>query len=108
MTASLVVVAAVGIVWTAAAASSFYVFERYPGHKDAGLWGAVVSSPLLFGVVLNLSNITIASGNQSALTLLVLGFTLVGYAAGMATVLRHEHPNQTVEETAVDTSSTDQ
>jgi len=104
MDLSLVVVAAVGIVWATAVASSLSVLASHPDSKDAGPWGAVVSGSLLFYVVLTLSDIEITTDAVTALSLLVIGFTLLGYAAGMATVHRHRSADKTATETATDTS----
>lgn len=85
---SVVLVAAVGIVWAAAIGSAVYVFQSYSYQGDAGPWGAVIGGSLFFGVVLSLSDIGISNDVRAALTVLAIGFTLLGYAAGMATVYR--------------------
>lgn len=85
---SPVVMAATGVVWTAAAGVSVYVFEKYTGAREAGPWGAVIGGSLLFNVVLSLADVPISNGLAAALTVLVIGFVTLGYAAGVATVLR--------------------
>jgi hypothetical protein len=99
---SFVLVAAVGIVWAAATASLLYVSQAHPDQEGGGPWGAVIGGSLLFGVVLSLSDITISNGVWAALTVLAIGFTMLGYAAGMGTVYRQERGSQTHNGTATD------
>lgn len=99
---SFVLIAAVGVVWTAAVASMLYVSQSYRGPKDAGPWGAVIGGSLLVGAVLDLSDIGISTGTEAALSVLVIGFTLLGYAAGMGTVYRQDPDSQTSDGTVTD------
>lgn len=99
---SFVLIAAVGIVWTAAVASMLYVSQSYQGPEDAGPWGAVIGGSLLVGAVLNLSDIGISTGVEAALSVLAIGFTVLGYAAGMGTVYRQDRGPQTTDETVTD------
>jgi hypothetical protein len=99
LSGSFVLIAAVGIVWAAAIASTLYVFQSRPGPRDAGPWGSVIGGSLLFGIILNLSDINISNDVWAALTVLAIGFTTLGYAAGMATVSRQVPASQTSEET---------
>jgi hypothetical protein len=100
---SIVLIAAVGIVWAAATASMLYLGVSHPApFRDAGPWGTVIGGSLLFGVVLNLSDISISNGAWAALTVLAIGFTVLGYAAGVATVYRQERDSRTRDETPAD------
>lgn len=104
VSASPVLTGAVGIVWAATIAASLYVFTTYSGPEDAGPWGAVVGGSVAFGVVLNLADIGVSSGASAALTLLVIGFTLLGYAAGIASVQRSKDANRTADSTTSETT----
>jgi hypothetical protein len=88
---SSVLVVGTGSVWAAALALTLYVIESYDDSRHSGPWGAVVGGSLLSSVLVNLSDITISNGASAALTALVIGFTLLGYAAGMATVHGQGH-----------------
>jgi hypothetical protein len=101
---SPVLTAAVGIVWAAAAAASLYVFTTHSDPEDAGPWGAVVGGSVSFGAVLNLADIGVSNGASAALTLLVIGFTLLGYVAGLAAVQRSKDANHTADSTTVVTT----
>lgn len=81
---SIVLIAAVSAVWAAAIASALYVLRSHQGDREAGPWGAVVGGSLLFGVVLNVSGLDLSNEAVTALTLLAIGFTLMGYVGGMA------------------------
>ena len=81
----LVLVLGAGIVWTAALASTLYVVQSDPAGQSESWGGAVVGGSLLFGVLLELSELPVSNGSQAALTVLVIAFTLLGYTAGMAT-----------------------
>lgn len=100
--APLVLVAATGAVWTVALGVSLYVFDTYGGSDDAGPWGTVVGGSLLFSVVVNLSGISIPNEVTAALTTLVIGFTLLAYAAGIATASRRDDTDRSREEYPAD------
>ncbi|MEZ3172539.1 hypothetical protein ABNG03_18285 [Halorubrum sp. RMP-47] len=89
--ASSVLVVGTGVVWAAALGLTLYVSESYDDSKRSGPWAAVIGGSLLISVLLDLSDITISNGSSAALTSIVIGFTLLGYAAGMATVHGQEH-----------------
>jgi hypothetical protein len=99
---SFVLIAAVSAVWAAAIASAIYISQSHPGHRDESPWTAVVGGSLLFGVVLNLSDISISNDASAAVTALVIGFTLLGYNAGMATVYRQNRGSHTTDTTVAD------
>jgi len=99
---SAVLTIATGVVWAAAVAASLYVFDRYGGPTDAGPWGTVVGGSLLFTVVLRLADVPVSNGTAAALSVLVIGFVLLGYAAGMATVSRQGGPGPKTDGTAAD------
>jgi hypothetical protein len=80
-----------GAVWAAALALTLYVVESYDDSKRSGPWAAVIGGSLVVNVLINLSEITISNGSSAAITSIVIGFTLLGYAAGMATVHGQEH-----------------
>ncbi len=104
VSASPVLTGAVGIVWAAATAASLYVFTTYSSPEDAGPWGAVVGGSISFGVVLNLADIGVSNGASAALTLLVIGFTLLGYVAGLAAVHRSKNDNHTADSNTAETT----
>ncbi|MEZ3163202.1 hypothetical protein ABNG03_00480 [Halorubrum sp. RMP-47] len=97
-----VLIAAVSVVWAAATAASLYVFASRPDWGDDGPWGAVIAGSLLFSVALNLSEVALSPDVHAALTLLVLGFTTLGYTAGVASVSHRERPAPASEETATE------
>lgn len=100
---SIVPIAGVGIVWAAATTSILYVFQSYPHQRgDSGPWGAAIGGSLFFGVVLDLSDVSISNDASTVLAVLAIGTTLLGYAAGMATVYRQNRMSQPPDETVTD------
>lgn len=99
-----VLIAAVSLVWAAATAALLYVSASYPDRGDAGPWGAVIAVSMSFSVALNLSDVALSPDVHAALTLLVLGFTTLGYAAGIGSVSHRERRPRTSGETAADDS----
>lgn len=102
VSASPVLTGAVGVVWAVATAASLYVFRTYSGPDNAGPWGAVVGGSVSFGVILNLADIGVSSGASAALTVLVIGFTLLGYVAGLAAVHRGKDATDTTDGTTAE------
>lgn len=105
LSVSPVVTAAAGVVWATAIGSTLYVFESYGGPTSAGPWGTVIGGSLLFNVVLSLSDLSLSQGAVAGLSVLAIGFTLLGYAAGMATVFRQHNSQETPNGTPTDASS---
>jgi hypothetical protein len=101
--ASSVLVAGTGVVWAAALAMTLYVVESYDSSRHSGPWAAVIGGSLLVNVLVTLSDITISNGSLAALTSIVIGFTLLGYAAGMATVHGQKDTETKPQGTATDT-----
>lgn len=101
--ASSALVVGTGIVWAAALGLSLYVFNSYDDSKHSGPWAAVIAGPLSVDILINLSDITISNGSSAALTNIVIGFTLLGYAAGIATVHGQEHTETKSQEAGIDT-----
>jgi hypothetical protein len=97
-----VLTGAVGVVWAVATAASLYVFTTYSGPDNAGPWGAVVGGSVSFGVILNLADVGVSSGASAALTVLVIGFTLLGYVAGLAAVHRGKDATDTTDGTTAE------
>ena len=55
-----------------------YVIVSDPELTQSGPWSAVIGGSLLFGVLVDLSGIPVSNGSSAALTLLAIGFTLLG------------------------------
>lgn len=80
-----------GTVWAAALALTLYVVASYDDSKRSGPWAAVIGGSLVVNVLITLSEIAISNASSAAITSIVIGFTLLGYAAGMATVHGQDH-----------------
>lgn len=99
---SVVLVAAMGIVWAATIASTLHVSQSYSYQGDTSPCEAVIGGSLLFDIVLALSGISISNDVCATLTVLAIGFTPLGYAAGMATVYRRARVSKLPDETIAD------
>lgn len=100
---SPVLVVGTGVVWAGALGLYLYVAPSEPKTNPSGPWAGVIGGSLLFSVLINLSDITIPNGSLTALVLLVIGFTLIGFAAGMAAVNNWDNAETEPESTATDT-----
>lgn len=81
--APLSLVALVGSIWATATTALRYISHSQHGNDNEGPWGGVAGLSLLTGVGLNLSDISVSNEIVAALTVLTMGFTLLGYAGGV-------------------------
>jgi len=82
-------VAAVGILWTVAGATMWYVqqTDAAAGSK----WALVIGGAVFISALAVLSVHSNSATDGSPLLLIIIGLSLLGYHAGMATV--HEQRN---------------
>jgi len=85
--------AAVGILWTVAGTTMFYVQRTYEAAKtnEAAKWGLVNSGAVFVASLAALSVYSSSATDGSPLPLIIVGISVLGYHAGMATV--HEQRN---------------
>jgi len=76
--ASSVLVVGTRTVWAAALGLFLYVVVSDPELTQSGPWSAVIGGSLLFGVLVDLLEIPVSNGSSAALTLVAIGFTLLG------------------------------
>ena len=84
------IVAAVGILWTVAGATMFYVQRTYEAAKTheaaRSKWGLVNGGAVFVASFAALSVYSNSATDGSLLPLIIVGISLLGYHAGMATV----------------------